>query len=209
MQRNVISKVKSAALVKERRSQILQAAVDVFLEKSYHTATIEDVAARVGMSQGAIYTYVQSKDDILYLICEENIASYEEALREALDGVSDPEERLMATIRATVETMYEKRLTTLLVYREAHTLSSQSIKAVLSLADSFISRVKDVLAESMERELIPKTNPRLVANIVTYLPSVMVIREWNFRGRVLKRQMIEEVVQFTLRGIGFTARHNA
>jgi AcrR family transcriptional regulator len=46
----------------ERRRQILEAALKVFLEKGFHTANVSDVAAEAGVSQGTIYWYFDSKD---------------------------------------------------------------------------------------------------------------------------------------------------
>jgi AcrR family transcriptional regulator len=48
----------------ERRSQILEAALSVFSEKGYHTANVSDVAARAGVSQGTIYWYFESKEEL-------------------------------------------------------------------------------------------------------------------------------------------------
>ena len=90
MRSAVIAKVKDEELVRARRRQIVDAAVAVFLEKSYHHATVGDVAQRVGLSQGAMYTYVRSKDDILYMICAEAVDAHTEAVQQAkLPGLID------------------------------------------------------------------------------------------------------------------------
>ncbi|MBI3997694.1 MAG: TetR/AcrR family transcriptional regulator [Armatimonadetes bacterium] len=52
-------------LSEERRRQILQAAIRVFAQRGYATATIEDVARAAGVSEGTIYNYFRSKEDLL------------------------------------------------------------------------------------------------------------------------------------------------
>jgi AcrR family transcriptional regulator len=49
----------------ERRQQILDAALAVFSERGFHAANVSDVAAAAGVSQGTIYWYFDSKEELL------------------------------------------------------------------------------------------------------------------------------------------------
>jgi AcrR family transcriptional regulator len=48
----------------ERRRQILEAAVAVFSQKGFHATNVSDVAAQAGVSQGTIYWYFDSKEEL-------------------------------------------------------------------------------------------------------------------------------------------------
>ena len=48
-------------------AEVADAAVTVFTDKGFHSAGISDVSAALGLSHGALYTYVSSKDALLYL----------------------------------------------------------------------------------------------------------------------------------------------
>jgi AcrR family transcriptional regulator len=204
MRAAVVAKVKDEELVKVRRRQIVDAAVAVFLEKSYHNATVGDVAQRVGLSQGAMYTYVRSKDDILYMICAEAVDAHSEAVRQAIVPHSDPVARLRAAIHAFVVSVYSTRDSTLVVYREAHDLEPRSIKALLARAGSFIETFESLLVEAK----IAKTSESriLLANIVTYLPTVIANRAWYWRNRASREEIIAETSAFILRGLGLAQR---
>ncbi|MGB0916238.1 MAG: TetR/AcrR family transcriptional regulator [Flavobacteriales bacterium] len=54
-----------AEIREERKHQILDAALHVFAEDSYHGASISAVARRAGISKGLIYNYFKSKEEIL------------------------------------------------------------------------------------------------------------------------------------------------
>ncbi len=54
-----------------RRSQILDAAVEVFLEKGYGGATIDLVVARAGASKATVYSFFGGKDGLFSAIVEE------------------------------------------------------------------------------------------------------------------------------------------
>lgn len=95
----------------ERRSQILDAALTVFSQKGYHATNVSDVAAQAGVSQGTIYWYFESKDELFQAallsafmdIGEEMIGSLAActtatekllALAESMEGLADVAEGL-------------------------------------------------------------------------------------------------------------------
>ncbi len=51
----------------ERTGEIIQAAVDEFLEKGYDGTSMEAIAKRAGVSKGGLYHHFSSKDEILLL----------------------------------------------------------------------------------------------------------------------------------------------
>ncbi len=53
------------ALIEQRRSQILTAALAVFARKGYDRATIADIAREAGVAEGSIYNYFKNKSDLL------------------------------------------------------------------------------------------------------------------------------------------------
>ncbi len=52
-------------LVEARRNQILDAAARIFAEKGFHRATTKEIALAAVVSEGTIYNYFASKDDLL------------------------------------------------------------------------------------------------------------------------------------------------
>jgi AcrR family transcriptional regulator len=76
--------------VREKREQLIAAAIRVFIEKGFHNATVRDIGRAAGMTQGTIYNYVRSKDDILYLVCDRIVSEYQEETRKALDSATTP-----------------------------------------------------------------------------------------------------------------------
>ena len=51
----------------KRMAEIIQAAVDEFLEKGYESASMEGIAKRTGISKGGLYYHFKGKDEILLL----------------------------------------------------------------------------------------------------------------------------------------------
>lgn len=67
-QRPVRGRPRPAGLAERRRSELTDAAFEVFVEKGYDGASIGDIAKRVGIGQGTLYRYVEGKRELLDLV---------------------------------------------------------------------------------------------------------------------------------------------
>jgi len=50
--------------VRDTKERILKAALDVFSEQGYLAASVEEIAARAGMTKGAVYYWFRDKEDL-------------------------------------------------------------------------------------------------------------------------------------------------
>jgi TetR/AcrR family transcriptional regulator, cholesterol catabolism regulator len=83
----------------ERRlAKILEHGTAVFYEKGYEGASMRDLSRASGMSLAGLYYYFESKEKLLYLIHKHYFTSVLEQLRERLENVAEPEERVRAFI---------------------------------------------------------------------------------------------------------------
>jgi AcrR family transcriptional regulator len=48
-----------------RPDEVLDAALDLFIEKGFAATRVEDIAKRAGISKGAVYLYFPSKEAII------------------------------------------------------------------------------------------------------------------------------------------------
>ena len=68
---------------KEARPQeLLDAALELFVERGFKATRCEDVAARAGVSKGTLYLYYPSKDELLKAVVRENLGAL---IREGAD----------------------------------------------------------------------------------------------------------------------------
>ena len=79
---------------REKRTRIVKAAIRVFAEKGFHQARVTDIAKQAGVADGTIYLYFKNKEDLLLTIFEEKMDGILHGLDAALDGVSNPLERI-------------------------------------------------------------------------------------------------------------------
>jgi AcrR family transcriptional regulator len=200
--RIIAAQVKDAELVAERRAHIAQAAARVFRAKGFHSATIRDVAVEAGLSQGSLYNYVRTKDDILYLVHQDMTAAYARDVEAAIDGLTEPRARLRAALAAFVHSMRERHGDIALIYQETHALGGESRRAVLAQTQIFIQRFGQLIDEAREAGMELPGAGKLAADIVTFLPVMLSLRRWRLREMMPGEDAEAEVVAFLMRGLG-------
>src|SRR5438132_12702675 len=68
----------------DKRARIIDAAIKVFAERGFHTATVAEIARVAGVADGTIYLYFKSKDDLLLRLFDEKMTDLLAQLRAAL-----------------------------------------------------------------------------------------------------------------------------
>jgi AcrR family transcriptional regulator len=202
--RTVKTNTRDEALVQERRDALIRAAIKVFIEKGFHEATVRDIGRVADMTQGTIYNYVKSKDDILYLVCDRIIAEYQLKVKRALGETADAQTQVSAAFRTVARIMYEHQDEIMLIYQNSHLLDSRSRKVILARVEEFISMFESILAKASEQTNIDFGNLHIAANIVTFLPTMIALRRWSLRDRAKPEEVIEMLSTFMARGLGFS-----
>jgi AcrR family transcriptional regulator len=84
---------------KEARPQeLLDAALELFVEKGFAATRAEEVAARAGVSKGTLYLYYPSKEDLLKAVIEQRVSSEIAAGAAEAAGFQGPTDELMRTV---------------------------------------------------------------------------------------------------------------
>lgn len=86
-----------------RLAKILVHATNVFYEKGYAAASMRDLSRASGVSLSGLYYYFESKEELLYLIQKDTFTTIVWRLREQLQEVNDPEERIRSFIHNHLE----------------------------------------------------------------------------------------------------------
>lgn len=69
----------------QTRQAIMQAAIKLFSEKGFEKTSIEELARAAGIGKGTIYSYFQTKTDILHAFCEDELVCLHQELTNNAD----------------------------------------------------------------------------------------------------------------------------
>lgn len=88
-----------------RPQELLAAALDLFVERGYAAARLDDVAARAGVSKGTLYLYFENKEELFKAVVRENLVS---ALAEAEDWIERSVGSSRELLRAFILSWWER-----------------------------------------------------------------------------------------------------
>lgn len=152
--------------VEQRIERFIQAATEVFLEKGYRNARLNDVVARSGGSLSTLYGAFGDKRGLALAIMERSIVSFDEGLEALHRSELPPEQALpQAAARMVEEILSPSRIV-------AHRIVIGEGLCVPELRDWFmvhgVAPAERLLAQYFEREKdngrLVLDNPAIVAN---------------------------------------------
>lgn len=85
-QRRLAAKTDGGADYSAKRAELIRVAAEVFREKGYAPATLNDIAARFGTDRASLYYYVGSKEEL-----------FQECIKGTLEANIERAERIMAS----------------------------------------------------------------------------------------------------------------
>lgn len=140
-----------------------------FSSKGYHGCTTRDIAAAAGMSPAALYAYFETKEELLYLISNEE---HELSLRQVRDGAAsstDPVQRLEAMVRQFVVNHAERHLTCRISNYELGALSPEHFKVIAEMRTATEDQFRDVLDAGLEIGAFNTTSVHMTARALVSL----------------------------------------
>jgi len=144
-------------LAKARRRQIFLAVTRVLARKSFHQATVKEMALEAGLAAGSIYMYLRSKDEILLLLAEAMVGELVEALPEIrANSADDPRRELLAVMRVSLDVIDR--------YREAFAVLNHELR-YLEQRPQYRAALKDVLRPYREALASPLERGRALGLI--------------------------------------------
>jgi len=95
---------QSQRIREARREQILDAALGIFAEKGLHDTKVSEIAARAGVSQGTVYWYFDSKEELFKAVFRDRVeALFQPVFAIALDDTRSASSKLLGITRALLE----------------------------------------------------------------------------------------------------------
>ncbi len=193
---------KQTARRMRRAAEILDAAREVFLEKGFERAAVSEIAARVGVVEGLLYSYFPTKRDMLNEVLR---GMYEPLIREIEEGfgrLQGLRSRLRFLVWRHIRVYVEDAGLSRLVLHEVRTRPEYFNSALHDLHvryTAFLMRtVRDAVASG---ELPPDTDDEMVRGIVY---GGIEHRMWAVlfgRGTVDVESAADRFTNMVLRGI--------
>lgn len=185
----------------EKRERILRAAEALFDEQGYAITTIDQIAARLGVTKPFVYYYFHNKQEIFERLswaptvaCFTAMDFDEDDARPAHVKVTEGIERL---IRATLE----HHPAAFFPYREPQVYRPEYIEAQRKLANHFYDRLCALLEEGRADGMFDFNETKITALAACSLPGFLY-NWYRPDGRLSPEEVVRELRQLAWRVLG-------
>jgi TetR/AcrR family fatty acid metabolism transcriptional regulator len=102
------AKRQKRSIVKDKRREILSAAIEVFARKGYNKANIMEVAGKAGVATGTVYLYFKNKDDLLLQAMKTMMDSNLAEIKKKIANIEPSIEKLFMFFYSHIEVFTRK-----------------------------------------------------------------------------------------------------
>ncbi|RPJ20620.1 MAG: TetR/AcrR family transcriptional regulator [Chloroflexi bacterium] len=145
------------------REDILEAAAQVFRQKGFHGASMQDIAKAVSLQKASLYHHVSSKQEILLALLDRAL----ELLLERISAISIQElpadKKLREMIRAYLQILTENTDLSAVLLFEHRSLERKQHARHVPNRDKFEALWRAVLTEGVTAKLFKCDDPALTA----------------------------------------------
>ena len=197
----VPTQIKNPELVLERRRQIVDSTVHLFVEHGYHKTTTRMIAKAAGFSIGSLYEYVGAKEDVLYLVCEAIHAEVERAVEETISGEIRGKQTLAEVIREYLIVCDSMSDHVILMYQVTQFLPKKWQVRVLEneirITDIFVQVIEKLSGKS-DFPLIQAKAITMLAHNISVLGHMWAFRRWDLARHFTLEEYIDFQIDFVL-----------
>ncbi|MEK4629954.1 MAG: TetR/AcrR family transcriptional regulator [Solibacillus sp.] len=199
---HVESSIKDENKIIERRQQIVDAGVRLFKEKGFHRATTRELAKAAGFSIGTLYEYIRTKEDVLFLVCDNIFNEVTKCLSQFLSetGTIEGLKEAIKQYFLLIDSMPEEFT---IMYQETKSLPKDAMHYILDKELEMVAIFERMLQDCVKAGNLSLSEDAiyLAANHVVVQGQSWAFRKWALQKRFTIEQYIELQTTMFLQGI--------
>ncbi|HQV94025.1 MAG TPA: TetR/AcrR family transcriptional regulator [Anaerolineales bacterium] len=143
------------------RNELIETAAQVFRQKGYHGASMEDIAAAVKLRKASLYHHFSSKQEILLEILDRALQLLLEKISAITEQNISADKKLRLMIRQYLQILAENVDLAAVLLFEHRALERRQHARHIPSRDKFESLWKDVVAEGVSKKIFKCDDPSM------------------------------------------------
>ncbi len=182
----------------ERRDQLLLIASEVFVDRGFHAAGMDEIAERAGVSKPVLYQHFSSKLDLYLAVLQQHGDILVAGVRQALRTTTDNRQRLRAAVQAFFDFIEHDSQGYRLIFENDYASEQQVAAQVKVAIEACTDAVFDLISQDSGLEA---HRARMIAVGLVGI-SVDCARYWiNADRPISKEDAVEGTVMFAWGGL--------
>ena len=192
-------KIKKEAVAVRNLVTIFNATLKLSNSKGFQAMSLRDLSAESQLSMGALYSYFDSKDDLLDIIQEQGRRIATVVLNEQIDSLSDPWQKLVTFIRSHLYLTEVIQPWFYFSYMETKNLTRAQQKRAIE-SELYTEKVfEEILLNGEDSGRFAVVNRLLTASVIKAMLQDWYLKRWKYTRRNIS---VEEYADFLVTLVG-------
>ena len=178
---NIPTTIKNPTRVAHRRTELIEVATRLFLERGFHNTSIRDIVRACTFNIASLYMYVSSKEDILYLVAQDLMNTIARELNETVLDPKSPKRSLEIGFANYCRIVDRFRRPIRLLYREVGFLPEEPRANVLGTVSDVVSYFERIVRQGTDQGVFRDVSPRLTALDMMAVAHMMALHTREVR----------------------------
>ena len=191
-------------LKKNRREDILKAAISIFSRKGYHDTTISDIIKSANIARGTFYLYFDHKKQIFDSILNALLVELDQCIKNIEVGKDRPHplDQLRGNLTRVFTLLIENPDLSRILLRHATGLDEESDQRITEFYGKVAYTIEDALRLGIKMGLIRECNPKISSYcILGGIKEVIEHFSLTRKGASEIDIIVEEVLNFGIHGL--------
>lgn len=166
------------------------AAVQLLSEHGYEGMNLRLLAGKVGLQASSLYNYIDSKQQLLFWLCEETTGALAIELEHTLKGVEDSTERLRKFVAFHLSYHILNRKQASVLQMEIRSLTAKNYQAITKLQRLYTDKVRSIVDDGVADGSF-KVADSEIATFALVQMLTAVTRWYRPQGRLTLDDLVE------------------
>jgi AcrR family transcriptional regulator len=182
------------------RDVIIDAAAELFSERGYHSARMQEIADRAGIAKPTLYVYGKSKLALLEAVYQRVIDDTDRALA-AIDHLDDPIEQLRELIRAWITIAVQRRSSNFVFFSNEATLPERLARRYKRWSAKTFRRVRGIVEAGQAAGMLIGEIDATAVTFAIISSTQSTARWWSERGQLDRDALIQNHIDLFEQGL--------
>jgi TetR/AcrR family fatty acid metabolism transcriptional regulator len=151
------------ARARDRQQRILEAAADVFAQRGYGDAAVEEIATSAGTSKGGLYFHFPGKEALLMALLDHTGSLLMGRVQAAMEEQEAPVDKAAAALLTLLRTLGKHRSLARIFAMEALGAGPKLNRRIMELHQSFETVIEEQLDDAIAAGAIEPLDTRVTA----------------------------------------------
>ncbi|MEA4889776.1 MAG: TetR/AcrR family transcriptional regulator [Clostridiaceae bacterium] len=185
------------------RDKIIDAAVIIFSQKGYHSASMDEIAQAAGVAKGSLYYHFHGKAELFTAVICEGIATIRHQVDISLASANDIKDIFTAFITCNLQVSVDYAdLTELIMKERIEDWDQEAVKKIKQAKDDYMRYAADLIDQGIQAGLLKNCDSYAAA--VAYFSFLYAYFQTARSQGYSLEKITQEATELTMRGLRST-----